>query len=176
MAEKMKSGTILIMEDAALPKTLQLDTEPFVAGWKLVKNFGGDKLDREIRRAGWTFFSFPGEISSTVFGNDGPATVRRAVKRILANPKLEKFNSLEVTRVISKHFLGVPYTTVRACSRHAWKSIFLFRHEDVRDGGRENPGRGLSERRGSTRAEVFLEDTASQSKAPLHVSLEGGSK
>ncbi|MGH6877894.1 MAG: hypothetical protein ACREHV_11040, partial [Rhizomicrobium sp.] len=145
------SGTILIMEDAVLPETLLFDSEPFVPGWKLVKNLGGDKLDREIGRAGWTFFFLAGEISSTVFGNDGPATVRRAVKRILANSKLEKFNSLEVTRVTSKHFLGVPYTTVRACSRHVWKSIFLFRREDVGDGGREEPSRGLSERRGSTR-------------------------
>ncbi len=176
MAEKIKLGTILITEDAVLPNTLRVDSEPFVPGWKLVKNFGGAELDREIRRAGWTFFSFASEISSTVFGSDGPATVRRAVKRILANPRLEKFNSLEVTRVISKRFLGVPYTTVRACSRHVWKSIFLFRHEDGRDGGGEEPGRGLSDRRGNTRVQVLLEDTASQSKAPLHLSLERGPK
>lgn len=176
MEEKMKSGTILTTENAVLPKTLQLETEPFAPGWKLVTNFDGDKLNREIGRAGWTFFSFAGEISSTVFGNDGTATVRRAVKRILANPKLEKFNSLEVTRVIPKHFLGVPYTTVYACSRHARESIFFFRRDEAQGRSRDESGRGLSERRRSPRVEVVVEETASRSKVPLRLSIEGDSK
>ncbi|HEY6444178.1 MAG TPA: hypothetical protein VIY66_12650 [Candidatus Acidoferrales bacterium] len=157
MENEMKSGTILMMENAVLPINLQLDSEPFAPGWKVVKNFDGDKLNREIGRAGWTFFSFAGEISSTVFGNDGMATVRRAVKRILANPKLGQSNSLEVTRVTPKHFLGVPYTTVYACSRHARKSIFSFPHEDIRYRGGAEPCRGLSERRRSARVEVLAE-------------------
>lgn len=176
MTEKVKSGTILITENAVLPKTVQVETEPFGRGWKLVKNFDGDKLSREIGRAGWTFFSFAGEISSTVFGNDGTATVRRAVRRILANPDLGQSNSLEVTRVTPKHFLGVPYTTVHACSRHARESIFFFRRDEAQGRSRDESGRGLSERRGSPRVEVVLEETVSRSKVPLRLSIQGDSK
>jgi hypothetical protein len=176
MAERVKSGTILITENAVLPKTVQLETEPFARGWKLVKNFDGGKLSREIGRAGWTFFSFAGEITSTVLGNDGTATVRRAVKRILAHPDLGQSNSLEVTRVTPKHFLGVPYTTVYACSRHARESIFFFRRDEAQGRSRDESGRGLSERRRSPRVEVVLEETVSQSKVPLRLSMEGDSK
>jgi hypothetical protein len=176
MAERVKSGTILITENAVLPKTVQLETEPFARGWKLVKNFDGDKLNREIGRAGWTFFSFAGEITSNVLGNGGTATVRRAVKRILANPDLGQSNSLEVTRVTPKHFLGVPYTTVYACSRHARESIFVFQRDEARDRGRDGSGRGLSERRRSPRVEVVVEEAASRSKVPLRLSIQGDSK
>lgn len=175
MRDTIHAGAILINDDALLPEAVHLETEPFARGWKLVKNFDGDKLNREIGRAGWTFFSFAGEISSTVFGN-GMATLRRAVKRILANPKLGQSNSLEVTRVTPKHFLGVPYTTVYACSRHVRKSIFSFPHQEIRYRGGAEPRRGLSERRRSARVEVLLEETASQSKAPLRLSLEGDPK
>jgi len=170
------AGAILINDDAFLPKAVQLETEPFARGWKLVKNFDGDKLNREIGRAGWTFFSFAGEISSTVFGNDGTATVRRAVKRILANPDLGQSNSLEVTRVTPKHFLGVPYTTVYACSRHARESIFFFRRDEAQGRSRDESGRGLSERRPSPRVEVVLGGTASRSRVPFPLSIEGDSK
>jgi hypothetical protein len=42
---------------------------------------------------------------------------------------------LEITRVASKHFLGLPYVSVSACSRHIQESLFLFGHKDLRDLG-----------------------------------------
>jgi hypothetical protein len=88
-------------------------------------------LDREIHEAGWTFFCLAGEIKATVFGFDAQKVVRRAVKRILAKLKSERFNSLEITQVASKRFLGLPYATVSACSRHIQESVFLFRGKRV---------------------------------------------
>jgi hypothetical protein len=174
--DTIHAGAIFINEGALLPEAVQLQTEPFTRGWKLVKNFDGDKLSRAIGGAGWTFFSFAGEITSTVLGKDGTATVRRAVKRILANPDLGQSNSLEVTRVTPKRFLGVPYTTVYACSRHARESIFFFRRDEAQGRSRDESGRGLSERRPSPRVEVVLEETVSRSRVPLPLSIEGDSK
>ncbi|HEV2173750.1 MAG TPA: hypothetical protein VGR71_09295 [Nitrospira sp.] len=176
MRNTIHAGAILINDDALLPEGVHVETEPFARGWKLVKNFDGDKLNREIGRAGWTFFSFAGEITSTVFGSEGAATVRRALKRILVNADLGQSNSLEVTRVTPKHFLGVPYTTVYACSRHARESIFFFRRDEAQGRSRDESGRGLSGRRPSPRVEVVLEETASRSKLPLRLSIEGDSK
>ncbi|MBI3670040.1 MAG: hypothetical protein HY237_09715, partial [Acidobacteria bacterium] len=102
-------------------------------GWRLVKNLDGYALDRKIHEAGWTFFYLAGEIKATVFGFDGQKAVRRAVKRILARLKSGKFNSLEITRVASKGFLGVRYVTVSAQSRHIQESLFLFRTKDLQD-------------------------------------------
>ena len=74
---------------------------------------------------GWTFFYFAGEIKATVFGHEGQKTVRKALKRILAGQDNEYFNSLEITHVVFKHFLGLPYATVSFHIRNMQKSIFL---------------------------------------------------
>ncbi len=133
MPDTIKTGTILIKDGAFLPDALQFESEPCATGWRLVNNLDGYGLDRKIHEAGWTFFSLAGEIKATVFGFDGQKTVRRAVKRILAKLKSEKFNSLEITRVASKRFLGVPYASVSARSRHIQESVFLFRAKDIQE-------------------------------------------
>ena len=68
MAHEIKTGTILVKENAVLPKGLQFESEPCVPGWRLVRDFDGYGLDREIREKGWTFFCLAGEIKTTVFG------------------------------------------------------------------------------------------------------------
>jgi hypothetical protein len=133
MPDTIKTGTILIKEGTFLPDALQFESEPCATGWRLVKDLDGYGLDRKIHEAGWTFFCLAGEIEATVFGLEGQETVRRAVKRILAKQKSEKLNSLEITRVASKRFLGVPYATVSARSRHIQESLVLFRAKDLQE-------------------------------------------
>ena len=135
MVETIKTGTILIKDGTFLPDALRFESEPCATGWRLVKDLDGYGLDRKIHEVGWTFFCLASEIRATIFGFDGQKTVRRAVKRILANLKSERFNSLEITRVASKRFLGVPYVTVSACSRHIQESLFLFCDKDFRELG-----------------------------------------
>jgi hypothetical protein len=130
VAETINAGTILIKDGTFLPDALQFESEPCATGWRLVKNFDGYGLGRKIHEAGWTFFWQAGELGATVFGFDGQKTVRRAVKRILANLNLEEFNSLEITRVVSKRFLGLPYASVSAHSRHIQENAFLLRAKD----------------------------------------------
>jgi hypothetical protein len=96
-----------------------------VPGWKLVADLDGFALDREIQRTGWTFFSLAGVMKATAFGMDKQQMIRRAITHILASQKAGKFNSLEVTRVTSKRFFGVPYMSVDAQSRHIQESYFL---------------------------------------------------
>lgn len=130
MAETIKTGTILIKDGTFLPDALQFESEPCATGWRLVKNLDGYGLGRKIHEAGWTFFCLAGEIKATVFGFDGQKTVRRAVKRILANLKSEKFNGLEITQVEAKRFLGLPYASVCAHSRHIQENAFLLQAKD----------------------------------------------
>src|ERR1700693_1632283 len=130
MAQTIKNGTILIKDGIFLPDTLEFESEPCATGWRLVKNLDGYGLGRKIREAGWSFFWLAGEIGATVFGFDSQKTVRRAVKRILANLKSAEFNSLEITRVSSKRFLGLPYASVSAHSRHIQENMFLLRAKD----------------------------------------------
>jgi len=130
MAETINAGSILFKDETLLPDALRFDSEPCATGWRLVKDLDGYELNRIIHDAGWRFFCMASEIKSSVFGFEGPKTVRRAVKRMLARLTPDKFNSLQITRVASKRFLGVPYVRVSACSRHIQESLFLFRDKD----------------------------------------------
>jgi hypothetical protein len=58
-------------------------------------------------------------------GREGPETMRRAVRRALPRLDRLKFNSLEITNVVSKRFLGVPFTSVAIHSRHIQQGISL---------------------------------------------------
>src|SRR6266705_4938423 len=114
MPEKINSGAILLKEGALLPEYLQLEGEPYSKGWKLLKNMNASGLDRKIRETGWTFFFMANEINATAVGSDLEKTTRRAVKKVIAHMKSDKFNCLEIVQVAEKRFLGLPYVAVSA--------------------------------------------------------------
>jgi hypothetical protein len=130
-----EAGRIFIRDGTLLPKTLQLESEPYMPGWRSVSNLDGYGLGRKIHDAGWTFFCLAYETKATVFGIDGEKMVRRAIERILANreAETEKFNALEIVRVASlasKRFLGIRHVTVFARSRHIQESPVIFQVKD----------------------------------------------
>lgn len=131
MPDTITSGKILMREGAELPETVRLESEPYAAGWGLIKNLSGDGLSRKIHEAGWTFFCQAGDLNAVSFGIDGKEMVRRAVQRILAKVKAEKFNCVEITRIAEHRFLGVPYVSVSARLRHIQESVFLFQTGDL---------------------------------------------
>jgi hypothetical protein len=120
-----RERTILIREDTPLPANLPIESEAFLPGWGAVRNLDGYELGRKIEEAGWNFFYLAGEIRAMALGVEGPGTLRRAVKRILAKQEGQRFNSLEVTEIISKRFLGIPFMSVTAHSRHIQQGIGL---------------------------------------------------
>jgi hypothetical protein len=122
MPDAIKTGTILIENDASMPKSLQLEGKPYSGGWRSVSNLDLNQLDVAIHKAGWTFFFMAGEIKITAFGFDKDGAVRRAVKRVLTNVESHKCNCVEITAVSAKSFLGMPYVNVRAHSRHIQES------------------------------------------------------
>lgn len=133
MPDVTEAGRIFIRDGTLLPKTLQIESEPYIPGWRSVKNLDGYGLGRKIHDVGWTFFCLAYETKATVFGIDEEKMVRRAIERILANRELEKFNSLEIMRVASlasKRFLGIRHVTVSARSRHIQESPVIFQVQD----------------------------------------------
>jgi predicted amino acid-binding ACT domain protein len=124
------SGTILIREKTLLPAGLAIESEVFLPGWRVVKNLDGSALARNIERANWNFFYLVGETRATVLGRDRSGTLRRALKRVLAKQE-KQFNSLEITKVVWKRFLGIPFMlSVAAHSRHIQQSICLVPAKD----------------------------------------------
>jgi hypothetical protein len=131
MSSNNASGTILIRENTLLPAGLAIESEGFLPGWKAVRNFDQYELGRKIEEANWNFFYLAGEIRVTVLGRDRPETLRRAVQCVLAKHAEQKFNSLEITKIVSKQFLGVPFMNVTAHSRHIQQGICLVPAKDV---------------------------------------------
>jgi hypothetical protein len=91
----------------------------------LVKVLDGFALDRKVRAAGWNLFFMAAEVKTMFFGALGAKKIENALKRILEKVKQQHFNGLEVTEIVAKRFLGVPYTIVSAHSRHIQQSCYL---------------------------------------------------
>ncbi len=126
MTDKINTGTILIKEGTVLPEGLQLESEPYSKGWRLVKNLGSSGLDRKLCEARWTFFFMARDVHATAVGSDSNKMTRRAVENVIASMKSDKLNCLEIAQVAAKHFLGLPYVRVSAHPRHIQESIVLF--------------------------------------------------
>jgi len=133
MSEINRTRTVFIREGTPLPALHSIESEQFLPGWRIIKNLDRQELTREIEGANWNFFYLAGEIRATVLGREGVGTLRRAVKRIAAKQEGQSFtfNSLEITKIASKWFLGIPLLRVTAHSRHIQLGIALIPAKDV---------------------------------------------
>jgi hypothetical protein len=123
-------GTVLIRENTLLPANFAVGTEAVFPGWHAVRNLNGYELGRQIQKANWNLFYLAGAITTIAFGRETQKTVHRAMRRIMAKLKEGKFNSLEITGLIAKRFLGIPYLSVMANSRHIQESLYLVPFEN----------------------------------------------
>jgi hypothetical protein len=78
------------------------------------------------------------EVKVMFFGVVGATKIQNALQRILAKVKQQHFNGLEVTDIVARRFLGVPYVTVSAHSRHLQQSCYLTNME-ARRASQHNP-------------------------------------
>lgn len=108
-----------------MKQLLGLESEPYAGNWSLVNVPDGLALDRKIRASGWNFFFMAEEVKATFFGALGAKKIQHALQRILGKVAPQHFNGLEVTKIVTKRFLGVPYAVVSAHSRHIQQSCYL---------------------------------------------------
>jgi hypothetical protein len=125
MPHIIQVGTILIEECPLTPEIPGLEIEHYSGNWVVVKTLDGFALDRKIRDAGWNFFFMAVEVKAMFFGAVGAKKIQNALHRILGKVRRQPFNALEVTRIVTKRFLGVPYAIVSAHSRHIQQSCYL---------------------------------------------------
>ena len=126
MPNVTEAGRIFIREGTRFPEALQIQSEPYRGGWRLVKHFDCRGLDRKLDEAGWTFSCTDAEINLT--GLDEQDTIRKAIARALAEASADNFNSLEITRVataVSKRFPGVCSVTISIRSRRLQEKVLI---------------------------------------------------
>jgi hypothetical protein len=125
MPQTVQVGTILLKESPLMPELMGLETQSYSGNWSLVEKLDGFALDRKIRGTGWNFFFMAAEVKAMFFGAVEAKKIQKALRRILRKVRQQPFNALEVTGIIKKRFLGVPYTLVSAHSRHIQQSCYL---------------------------------------------------
>jgi hypothetical protein len=126
MTKDIQVGTILMSgwpQLFDLQESLQKDHYSGI--WSVVETMDGFALDPKIRSAGWNFFFVASEVKAMFFGAIGAKGIERALRRILGKVKQENFNGLEVTGIVAKRFLGLPYAVVTAHSRHLQRNCYL---------------------------------------------------
>jgi len=125
MTPKVQVGTILIEKRLLIAQVLEVESEPYSGNWSVIKALDGFSLDRKIHAAGWNFFFMAAEVKVMIFGAIGATKVQSALKRILEKVRRQNFNCFEVTGIVAKRFLGMPYATVSGHSRHVQQSCML---------------------------------------------------
>jgi len=138
IAPTLKVGTILIAERPLITKFLGLECESYSGRWSVVRGLDRFALDRKIHAAGWNFLFMAAEVKVTFFGALGTKKIHNALRRILAKVSLQNFNCLEVTGIVAKRFLGLPYAIVSAHSRHIQPSCYLDHHEERQTARRDS--------------------------------------
>lgn len=137
MAPTVDVGTVLIGEESPrVAEVLALQSEPYFQNWSVVTALNGSTLDEKVRAARWNFFFLAEEVKAMFFGAIGATKVQGALQRVARKVETQGFNCLEVTGIVAKRFLGVPYATVSAHSRHIQQGCQLDSIESRRNGRR----------------------------------------
>ena len=126
MPDRAEDGIIFIRDGTMLPPMVSVTTDAFVSNWRIVTSHNRSTLVRSIEECDWYFFYLAGDIHATVLGANTPRVLRKAVKAILTKRTDDKSNSLEITAIVSRRFLGIPFTTFTAHSRQIQQRIALI--------------------------------------------------
>ena len=125
MTTNVQVGTMLINDMPLISQLFQVESEPYSGDWSRVTALDGASLDKKIRAAGWNCFFLAAKMNATNFGAMNAENVLSALQRIIRRVRHKNFNCIEVTGIVAKRLLGVPYITISAHSRHIQKSNLL---------------------------------------------------
>src|SRR5271165_800425 len=117
MPNQIQAGTMMVQQSASM-QPLGIESEPYSGNWSSLGILESSGLDRKVRAAGWSLFFMAGELRAVVPAWGGQSTLLPGVKRLLAQTRLQHFNCLEVTHILKRRFLGIPYVSIAAHSRH----------------------------------------------------------
>ena len=121
MQGSLKNGTLIIAEGTSLPDSSKITNEPFSHGRRIITSLRGQGLDRHFSQMGWTVFQKATPLTVNRLGFGKSQTVLKAFHKILRDSGSRKFNCVEITRAVTKTFLGVSYVQMSARTRNIQK-------------------------------------------------------
>jgi hypothetical protein len=117
-AQSFQPGAILVESGTILPAAMLLEPDTLLCTWRSVSDPEHVGLPAQLTKAGWTLFFMTGAIHKWAFGFDETKRVHAAVGRIIKDVQDQKCNCLEITHLVTKAFLGIPYVSITAHARH----------------------------------------------------------
>jgi hypothetical protein len=118
----LENGCLFLMTGLIVPPTLCFEGQPYSQGWKLLCGLKSSEIDSRAGGCGWNFIFLAEAMRRTVFGHSRVSALRRATNKILAESRKNAFNSVEITEITARQFLGLHCVTVAAHSRSLQKS------------------------------------------------------
>ena len=135
MDTAIENGCIFVMDGLILPPTLRFAGQPYSDGWRLLNSLKSNDIDLRARDCGWNFMFLAERMRCTVIGFGRTWSLRKAMNKLLAIAREDAFNSVEVTEISTRRFLGMHWVSVGAHSRSLQKSnqikAFAARHRDL---------------------------------------------
>jgi hypothetical protein len=101
-----------------LPPDLATESEAFLPGWRVVKNFDSYALRRKIRETNWSFLQLRGGKETKGMGRARKDILRRGVAQLVSEFRGRTFNSMEITVLVSRRFLGLMFLNIAVNLRH----------------------------------------------------------
>jgi len=127
--QTIRPGSILVEQNTFLPPPLGLESGITESGWaRVTSNPNRQQLETKLAAAGWAFFYMAGKIKTTAFGFKRPQMIQAALKRLIAIVKLQNCNCLEIDAIRTRSFLGLPYISLSAHSRHIQNGLLFANH------------------------------------------------
>ena len=142
MPNEIQSGTMMVQQSTFLG-SLEVKSELYCQDWRSLGAQDSAGLDHKVRAAGWNLFFMAGELRAVVPAWGGQNTLRRGVKRLLAQTRLQHFNCLELSHVLRKYFLGVPYVSIAAHPRHIQRG---YQIQPIEQRAQDNAADALQQR------------------------------
>jgi hypothetical protein len=84
-----------------------------------------EDLEKELASTGWTFFYMASAIHATAAGFNREKAIDSALQRVIAGARLQHCNCIEIDEVSAHSFLGIPYVSVSAHTRHIQKGMIF---------------------------------------------------
>lgn len=112
-------GKLFIHAGAILPPEVRAGEALAESGWASIANApSAGEVEGLIAGSRWRLFYLAGALRATAPGQKSPRTVQAALVKILRRIAALGFNCVEIDSVAAQRYLGVPYTSVMAHSRH----------------------------------------------------------
>lgn len=131
----LERGCVFLMDGLLLPPALRFEGRLYSDGWRLLSRLTSGQVELRARDSSWNFIYLAEVMRRTVFGFGRVGSLRRATNKVLGEARKSAFNSVEVTEITARRFLGVHWVSVGAHFRSLQKGNQIkplaARHHDL---------------------------------------------